>query len=152
MDRATTDQIGAARSDRTTTNQREGNRDDEGDDHHVRLRRQSDAGDRGPDEDRSGGFERSGWAAPHFDNETATFVSQVYRRADAFLLGRRTYEIFAGSRLNDRSPSGKCHCSPASRSSPLGGLSIAGSAPAGHGPAMLAPGSPTTGGGRHRRR
>jgi dihydrofolate reductase len=34
---------------------------------------------------------------PHFDNETATFVNQVYRRADAFLLGRRTYEIFAGS-------------------------------------------------------
>jgi dihydrofolate reductase len=34
---------------------------------------------------------------PHFDNETATFVNQVYRRADAFLLGRRIYEIFAGS-------------------------------------------------------
>ncbi|MEU7004984.1 dihydrofolate reductase family protein [Nonomuraea sp. NPDC046570] len=51
----------------------------------------------GPDEDRSGGFERGGWIVPHFDNETATFVNQVYRRADAFLFGRRTYEIFAGS-------------------------------------------------------
>jgi dihydrofolate reductase len=51
----------------------------------------------GPDEDRSGGFERGGWTVPHFDNETATFVNQVYRRADAFLLGRRTYEIFTGS-------------------------------------------------------
>jgi dihydrofolate reductase len=51
----------------------------------------------GPDEDRSGGFMRGGWTVPHFDKETATFVSQVYRRADAFLLGRRTYEIFAGS-------------------------------------------------------
>ncbi|MPZ67811.1 MAG: dihydrofolate reductase [Pseudonocardiaceae bacterium] len=50
-----------------------------------------------PDEDRSGGFERGGWTTPHFDNETATFVNQVYQRADAFLLGRRTYEIFAGS-------------------------------------------------------
>ena len=49
-----------------------------------------------PDEDRRGGFER-GWTVPHFDNETAMFVSQIYRHADAFLLGRRTYEIFAGS-------------------------------------------------------
>ena len=34
---------------------------------------------------------------PHFDNETATFINQVYGHADAFLFGRRTYEIFAGS-------------------------------------------------------
>jgi dihydrofolate reductase len=33
---------------------------------------------------------------PLFDNEAATFVNQVYQRADAFLFGRRTYEIFAG--------------------------------------------------------
>jgi len=50
----------------------------------------------GPDEDRSGGFERGGWQAPLFDNEAATFLNQVYERADAFLFGRRTYEIFAG--------------------------------------------------------
>ena len=50
----------------------------------------------GPDEDRSGGFERGGWALPLFDNEAATFVNQVFQRADAFLLGRRTYELFAG--------------------------------------------------------
>jgi dihydrofolate reductase len=50
----------------------------------------------GPDEDRRGGFERGGWALPLFDDEAAAFVSQVYQRADAFLLGRRTYEIFAG--------------------------------------------------------
>ena len=49
----------------------------------------------GPDENRRGGFERGGWA--HFDNEASTFVDQVYQRADAFLFGRRTYEIFAGS-------------------------------------------------------
>jgi hypothetical protein len=30
------------------------------------------------------------------DNEAATFLYQVYQRADAFLFGRRTYEIFAG--------------------------------------------------------
>ena len=50
-----------------------------------------------PDEDRSGGFERGGWQAPLFDNEAGTFLNQVYERADAFLFGRRTYEIFAGS-------------------------------------------------------
>src|ERR687883_862434 len=51
----------------------------------------------GPEEDRSGGFERGGWAMPHFDSETAALTGQVYQRADAFLFGRRTYEIFAGS-------------------------------------------------------
>jgi hypothetical protein len=51
----------------------------------------------GPDEDRSGGFERGGWTTPLWDNEAGTFLNQVYQRADAFLFGRRTYEIFAGS-------------------------------------------------------
>jgi dihydrofolate reductase len=51
----------------------------------------------GPEEDRSGGFERGGWAMPHFDSETAALVGEVYQRADAFLFGRRTYEVFAGS-------------------------------------------------------
>jgi dihydrofolate reductase len=53
----------------------------------------------GSDEDRTGGFERGGWALPLFegDTESGTFLNQVYQRADAFLFGRRTYEIFAGS-------------------------------------------------------
>ncbi|MFY1687347.1 dihydrofolate reductase family protein [Plantactinospora sp. WMMB782] len=42
------------------------------------------------------GMERGGWARPLFDNEAMTFVDQTYQRADAFLLGRRTYELFAG--------------------------------------------------------
>jgi dihydrofolate reductase len=50
----------------------------------------------GPDEDRRGGFERGGWALPLFDNEAEAFLAEVYQRADAFLFGRRTYEIFAG--------------------------------------------------------
>src|SRR5947199_3131178 len=50
----------------------------------------------GPDEDRRGGFERGGWALPLFDNQAETFLAEVYQRADAFLFGRRTYEIFAG--------------------------------------------------------
>jgi dihydrofolate reductase len=51
----------------------------------------------GPDEDRRGGFERGGWAMPLFDREAETLVTEVYQRAAAFLFGRRTYEIFAGS-------------------------------------------------------
>jgi dihydrofolate reductase len=49
------------------------------------------------DVDGSGGFERFGWAPPLLDDEASTFISQAFQRADAFLFGRRTYEIFAGS-------------------------------------------------------
>ena len=49
------------------------------------------------DEDRRGGFERGGWVAPVFDDEARTFLDQVYGRADSFLFGRTTYDIFAGS-------------------------------------------------------
>jgi dihydrofolate reductase len=31
------------------------------------------------------------------DDETRTLITQTYQRADAFLFGRRTYELFAGS-------------------------------------------------------
>ena len=48
------------------------------------------------DEDRREGFERGGWAMGVFDDETFTFISEAYQRADAFLFGRRTYELFAG--------------------------------------------------------
>ena len=51
----------------------------------------------GSDEDRRGGFERGGWALPLFGGEAATFLDEAFQRADAFLFGRRTYEIFAGS-------------------------------------------------------
>jgi dihydrofolate reductase len=47
------------------------------------------------DQNRSG-FERGGWARPFFDDEAMTFVNDFYQRADAFLFGRRTYELFAG--------------------------------------------------------
>lgn len=50
----------------------------------------------GPDEDRTGGFERGGWAIPLLDAETGDYLNQVYGSAAAFLFGRRTYGIFAG--------------------------------------------------------
>jgi len=53
-------------------------------------------GNGGPEENRSGGFERGGWARLPFDSEAMTFVDEWYQRADAFLFGRRTYELFAG--------------------------------------------------------
>jgi hypothetical protein len=37
----------------------------------------------GPGEDRRGGFERGGWARGVFDDETTTFITQTYQRADA---------------------------------------------------------------------
>ena len=51
----------------------------------------------GQEEDRSGNFERGGWAMPYFDSETAALIGEVYQRADAFMFGRWTYEVFAGS-------------------------------------------------------
>jgi dihydrofolate reductase len=49
------------------------------------------------DEDRRNGFERGGWARGAGDDETRALITQTYQRADAFLFGRRTYELFASS-------------------------------------------------------
>src|SRR5829696_9136217 len=51
----------------------------------------------GPDEDRRGGFDRGGWAIPLVDTEAGDYLNEIYGGAAAFLFGRRTYEIFAGS-------------------------------------------------------
>jgi dihydrofolate reductase len=50
----------------------------------------------GPDEDRGGGFERGGWARGNTDSEVLTWIVELYQRADAFLFGRWTFELFAG--------------------------------------------------------
>jgi dihydrofolate reductase len=49
------------------------------------------------EEDRRNGFERGGWGRGAGDDETRAFIAQTYERAEAFLFGRRTYELFAES-------------------------------------------------------
>ena len=51
----------------------------------------------GPDEDRDGGFAHGGWLVPYFDEKFAGIMTDWTDSAEAFLLGRRTYEIFAAS-------------------------------------------------------
>jgi len=47
----------------------------------------------GPDEDRSGGFQHGGWHMPY---GAGGGMAKLIDGAGGFLLGRRTYEIFAG--------------------------------------------------------
>jgi dihydrofolate reductase len=49
----------------------------------------------GPEEDPSGGFELGGWSSPYGGEDFGRFVLEALDQADAFLLGRRTYDIFS---------------------------------------------------------
>jgi dihydrofolate reductase len=49
----------------------------------------------GPTEDPSDGFTLGGWVIPFVDAENFAVMGEVFGRADAFLFGRRTYEIFS---------------------------------------------------------
>lgn len=51
----------------------------------------------GPDEDREGRFEHGGWSFPYFSDDMGDAINEAFGNAECFLLGRRTYEIFAGS-------------------------------------------------------
>ncbi|MFF0945796.1 dihydrofolate reductase family protein [Kocuria sp. CPCC 205300] len=50
----------------------------------------------GPDEDRAGGFELGGWQGAYFDDASGETIGTSIEGLDALLLGRRTYDIFAG--------------------------------------------------------
>lgn len=49
----------------------------------------------GPDEDADG-FTHGGWSAPYATDEMDDIILEQFAGIEAFLLGRRTYEIFAG--------------------------------------------------------
>jgi len=50
----------------------------------------------GPEEDPSDGFRHGGWQAPFPDPAVGEFVTELNTHASAFLLGRRTFDIFRG--------------------------------------------------------
>lgn len=50
----------------------------------------------GPDEDTTGGFAFGGWVWPFFDEEAGGLMDEAMGRDYDLLLGRRTWEIFAG--------------------------------------------------------
>src|SRR5574341_1311084 len=49
----------------------------------------------GPNEDRDGGFEHGGWSVKYWDDMMGQIIVEQMRQADALLLGRKTYDIFA---------------------------------------------------------
>jgi dihydrofolate reductase len=50
----------------------------------------------GVDEDPSGGFEHGGWQGPYWDDIGGAAVTDLMDATGGILLGRRTYELFAG--------------------------------------------------------
>ena len=50
----------------------------------------------GPDEDVSDGFQFGGWSAPYFDEAMGEVMSEQMTSPFDLLLGRKTYDIFAG--------------------------------------------------------
>jgi len=50
----------------------------------------------GPDEDTAGGFTAGGWTFHYFDEATGSVMGELFDRKFDLLLGRKTYDIFAG--------------------------------------------------------
>ncbi len=49
-----------------------------------------------PDEDVEGGFKHGAWQPPYSDEMFAEVITETVASSDALLLGRKTYDIFAG--------------------------------------------------------
>jgi dihydrofolate reductase len=58
----------------------------------------------GPYEDREGGFAHGGWLVPYVDEQFVKIMAEWTKQAGAFLLGRKTYEMFAASWPNSTDP------------------------------------------------
>jgi dihydrofolate reductase len=50
----------------------------------------------GPEEDTDGGFTAGGWTFHYFDEATGSVMGELFERKFDLLLGRKTYDIFAG--------------------------------------------------------
>src|ERR1051325_9242473 len=50
----------------------------------------------GPKEDPSGGFKYGGWTAPYGNEETGQVVEKELKQPADYLLGRKTFQIWAG--------------------------------------------------------
>jgi len=58
----------------------------------------------GNNEDMDPGFTRGGWALPLGDDEGVQYILDTWRRPDGFLMGRKTFDLFAtywGARNDD---------------------------------------------------
>jgi dihydrofolate reductase len=59
----------------------------------------------GPEEDPTGGFRYGGWTVPYFDDFLGNAMTEQMSRPFDLLLGRKTYEIFAGYWPHQKDPS-----------------------------------------------
>ena len=50
----------------------------------------------GPREDEDGGFTLGGWTVPYFDDHVGAAMGELMGRPFDLVLGRRTYDVFAG--------------------------------------------------------
>jgi len=58
----------------------------------------------GPDEDRDGDYSHGGWAVPHSDPAIGEAIDAAHGESFDLLLGRQTYDIFAGYWPNQSGP------------------------------------------------